>query len=124
MAKTVKYRKGRKAHASGLLGEWVALLLLLLKGYRFLGWRHRTLFGEVDLVMADRRRQTLVLVEVKNHRSMAHSLTAIAPAQQKRLKAAAAIITAKMGKHYPTTRFDAVFWSGWHWPKHLENAFD
>src|SRR5262245_23358717 len=51
-----RYRRGR-------LSEWLAAAVLLGKGYRLLGRRIRTPFGEIDLIALRGRR--LAFVEVK-----------------------------------------------------------
>ena len=51
-----RYRRGR-------LSEWLAAAALLAKGYRILGRRVRTPYGEIDLIALRGRR--LAFVEVK-----------------------------------------------------------
>ena len=53
----------RRAHIYGLRAEWVAALLLRLKGYRVLDRRFAAAGGEIDLVA--RRGATIAFVEVK-----------------------------------------------------------
>ena len=123
MFSAIKKIRGKKAYAAGLVGEMLAIAWLSLKGYQFIGWRQKTLFGEVDLVMLDPRAHCLVLVEVKNHQTLERSQTAISFEQQRRLKAAANVIAARVQKKYDNVRFDAVFCGGWAFPVHLKNAF-
>ena len=40
----------QKAYRRGHRGEWLAAAALMLKGYRILARRHRTRFGEIDLI--------------------------------------------------------------------------
>ena len=51
-----RYRRGR-------VSEWLAAAVLLAKGYRILGRRVRTPYGEIDLIAVRGRR--LAFVEVK-----------------------------------------------------------
>ena len=57
-----RYRRGR-------LSEWVAAAALLAKGYRILGRRVRTPYGEIDLIAVRGRR--LAFVEVKRRATRA-----------------------------------------------------
>ncbi len=54
-------------HALGRLGEDLAARHFERLGYDVVARRHRTRFGELDLVAAD--RETLVFVEVKTRRT-------------------------------------------------------
>ena len=57
-----RYRRGR-------LSEWLAAAALLAKGYRILGRRVRTPYGEIDLIAVRGRR--LAFVEVKRRATRA-----------------------------------------------------
>ena len=47
---SVRSRRGGLARRSGRRGEVLAALLLMLKGYRILGFRLASLQGEIDLL--------------------------------------------------------------------------
>ncbi|RUU12811.1 hypothetical protein EOD08_31035, partial [Mesorhizobium sp. M6A.T.Ca.TU.002.02.2.1] len=49
----------RQAYRRGHRSEWLAAAALMVKGYRILARRHRTRFGEIDLIA---RRGDLVLI--------------------------------------------------------------
>ena len=57
----------QKAYRRGHRGEWLAAAALMLKGYRILSRRHRTRFGEIDLIA--RRGDLVLFVEVKARRT-------------------------------------------------------
>ena len=82
-----RYRRGR-------LSEWVAAAALLARGYRILGRRVRTPFGEIDLIAVRGRR--LAFVEVKRRAT--------------RLKAEAALTSRQAGRIARA----AAFWVGRH----------
>ena len=65
----------RQAERRGRRAEWSCLMLLACKGYRPLGRRVRTPFGEIDLIAA--RGHTLVFVEVKQRASETAALEAV-----------------------------------------------
>ena len=75
-----RYRRGR-------ISEWVAAAALLAKGYRILGRRVRTPYGEVDLIAVRGRR--LAFVEVKRRATRSEGEAAITPRQAARIARAA-----------------------------------
>lgn len=107
------------AYRNGLLAEsWVALVLQL-KGYRILSRRLRTPGGEIDLLA--KRRQTLVLLEVKLRPLLSE---AISNRQQNRLQPAARFVLAQRPDlcHHDV-RFDAVLVNRFGWLRHITNAW-
>lgn len=109
----------RRGHGAERLAAW----MLRLKGYRIVGRRVRTPHGEIDLVAE--RRDTVAIVEVKARADEDAAITAVGPAAQRRLSAAARVWLA----HHPayvrhTIRFDIVLVVPRRWPRHLANAFE
>jgi len=105
----------------GLFSEWIAALLLMVKGYRILGRRVRTPHGEVDLIAC--RGQRLAFVEVKRRRTLSDAAAAITPLQSERI--------ARAAEHWISRRprygdhelgLDIVLVAPWRWPRHRENA--
>lgn len=81
-----RYRRGRWS-------EWVAAAALMAKGYRILGHRVRTPFGEIDLIAVRGRR--LAFIEVKRRATRAEAEAAVAPRQAARIARAAAFWVAR-----------------------------
>ena len=75
-----RYRRGR-------LSEWVAAAALLARGYRILGRRVRTPYGEIDLIAVRGRR--LAFVEVKRRATRLEAEAALTPRQAGRIARAA-----------------------------------
>ena len=75
-----RYRRGR-------LSEWVAAAAMLARGYRILGRRVRTPFGEIDLIAVRGRR--LAFVEVKRRATQAEAEAAVTSRQAGRVARAA-----------------------------------
>ncbi len=71
----------------GRWAEHVAAVFLILHGYHILARRHRTPFGELDLIA--RRGQRLAFVEVKYRRTRADGEAALTPFQMQRMHNAA-----------------------------------
>jgi putative endonuclease len=75
-----RYRRGR-------LSEWVAVAAMLARGYRVLGRRVRTPYGEIDLIAVRGRR--LAFVEVKRRPTRLDAQAAVTPRQAGRIARAA-----------------------------------
>jgi putative endonuclease len=114
MSRSGAERRGRR-------GEWVAILYLAMKGYRILGRRLRTPFGEVDI--AAWKRGVLVIVEVKARASFAAGMYAVTPRAQQRIARAAQSLVGRWRLRDPPVRFDViVVGAGW-LPKHERAAW-
>jgi putative endonuclease len=109
------YLRGRRA-------EWVALVWLMLKGFRPLARRYAAAGGEIDLIL--RRGDAIVFVEVKARETMAEAQEAIDAGKRRRFSRAA---NAWLMRHpwaaNLTLRADAVFLAPGHLPHHLVDAF-
>jgi putative endonuclease len=116
-------RDRQKAEEAGRTAEYVALWYLRLKGWRLLQHRYKCPMGEVDLVM--RKGTTTAFVEVKARGSLDGAIASVTPHQAKRISAAARSFMARDRKAaLQDCRFDIVAVSPYHWPRHIENAFD
>lgn len=93
-------RAGRRA-------EWLAELLLRLKGYRVLARRFRSGHGEIDLVAA--RGRTICFVEVKARPARDDARLAITPAAERRIAASAVIWLGRYrANHQGDVRYDLI----------------
>jgi putative endonuclease len=112
----------RRAYRLGHHAEWLALLWLMLKGYRLLAHRYRTKLGEIDLIV--KRGGTVAFVEVKARASHDAAEDSITVAAERRIRNAADIWLARHPDAEGLTfRFDVVLIAPWRAPKHLANAF-
>jgi putative endonuclease len=112
--RVARERGGRRA-------EYVAAALLMLHGYRILARRHRTPYGELDLIGLRGRR--LAFVEVKLRRTRADGDVALEAVQHQRIYDAA----EHWLKHHPMLAehelgFDAIIVLPWAWPLLLKDA--
>ena len=105
----------------GFTGELLAAALLTAKGYRILARRHRSPYGEVDIIAVRRRR--LAFVEVKRRPTLAEAEAALTTHQARRIADAA--------EHWVASRpfyrqhdmgLDAVLIVPGRWPRHLPNV--
>ncbi|MBL8536559.1 MAG: YraN family protein [Hyphomonadaceae bacterium] len=114
MSRQAAERRGRTA-------EWLAMALLMTKGYRILGHRCRTPFGEVDI--AAWKAGVLVIVEVKARRSYDAGAYAVTPTAQQRIARAAQVLAGRWRLGAAPIRFDLiVVGAGW-LPKHERGAW-
>lgn len=114
--------KRRRAFRRGRKGEFLATLLLRLKGYRILARGFRVPMGEVDIVA--RRQQVLAFVEVKARDTDTAAIEAVTPRQQKRIaRAAAAFLSRHPHYQHYALRFDIIVVCRRRWPRHLIDAW-
>lgn len=113
----------RATFLRGHRAERIALLFLLLKGYRPLARRYAAAGGEIDLVVM--RGDTISFVEVKARGLMDDALTAITPRKRRRFsRAARAWLSRNPWAETKTWRADAVFVAPRRWPQHVPAAFE
>jgi len=113
----------RATFLRGHRAERVALLFLLLKGYRPLARRYAAAGGEIDLIVA--RGDTIVFVEVKARGLMDDALGAITATKRRRFsRAARAWLARNPWAATKTWRADAVFVAPRRWPQHVTAAFE
>ena len=115
--------RGRKAHRSGHLAEYAALVHLLLKGYRILGFRLKTPRGEIDILAQKGRR--LAVVEVKSRRTPEEAFETVSIVQQARLwQAGLAVQAKKPALQKLDLNIDLYILAPGRWPQHRINAFE
>jgi putative endonuclease len=112
----------RATYLRGRSAETLALVALMLKGYRPLARRYAAAGGEIDLVV--RRGATLVFVEVKARAVLGDAFGAIDARKRARFSRAARAWIARHPRHAGLIlRADAVFVGSRTWPVHLVDAF-
>jgi len=135
VAITTLRRQRRRRHPSrgspralGRSGEWAALLLLLLKGYRL---RHRNWSagtGELDLVMQHRRTVVFVEVKTRSRELYGGAVAAVDDPKRQHMTRTAAIYLSRYSLWEHPCRFDVVTVQGrgtlWSWRvRHRIDAF-
>lgn len=111
----------QKAERRGRSAELIAALFLMAKGYRILGQRLRTPFGEVDL--AAWKGGELVIVEVKARKTYDAGAYAVTPSAQQRIIRAAQVLAGRWRLTAAPIRFDlVVVGTGW-LPRHERGAW-
>lgn len=111
----------RTAERRGRIAEWIAALFLMAKGYRILGRRLRTPFGEVDL--AALKNRTLVIVEVKARSSLDAAGYAVTRSAQQRIARAADVLAGRWRLTAAPIRFDLIVVGAGVLPRHQRGAW-
>ena len=112
----------QRAERLGHLGEWLAILALMLKGYAILARRARTGAGEIDLIV--RRGRLIAFVEVKARPSGNKAIEAVSPHARRRICRAAEIWVSRRPKlRDHDWRFDIVAIVPYRWPQHIADAW-
>ena len=114
-------QKRRAAEQRGRVAEWIAAFYLMAKGYRILGQRLRTPFGEVDL--AAWKNKTLVIVEVKARRSVDAAGYAVTHTAQRRIAQAAGVLAGRWRLTAAPIRFDLITIGAGLLPHHARGAW-
>jgi putative endonuclease len=110
-----------KAERRGRLAEWTAMLFLICKGYRILGHRLRTPYGEVDL--AAWKNGVLVIIEVKARNTYDAGAYAVTPMSQQRIVRAAQTLAGRWRLTAAPIRFDLVVVGSGLLPRHERGAW-
>ena len=107
---------------SGRWAEHVAAVFLMLHGYWILARRHRTPYGEIDIIA--QRGKRIAFVEVKHRRTREDAEAALRPHQARRVAQAAAhwIKQRRQFAEYEQS-FDAVFVLPRAWPILVRDAY-
>ncbi|MBO1906603.1 YraN family protein [Microvirga sp. 3-52] len=120
---TSALERRRATFLRGHRAEWIALLFLVMKGYRPLARRYAASGGEIDLIVV--RGDTIVFVEVKARGLMDGALSAITARKRQRFsRAVRTWLTRNDWARSRTWRADAVFIAPRRWPQHIVSAFE
>lgn len=118
-----KRRLGRAAYQSGKRGEMLAAFWLRLKAYRILARRHRTFYGEIDII-ARAPNGIIAIIEIKARPDLAGAMEAVSASQMRRIEAAADAwrATQKNGDAL-CLRFDIIAICPRKLPQHIKAAW-
>ncbi|MFA6279608.1 MAG: YraN family protein [Bdellovibrionales bacterium] len=121
--KTTKEQRGLSAHRRGHWAETLCRVALWSKGYRIIATRYKTHQGEIDLIVM--RGKTLAFIEVKARPDTRQASEAVSDHQKVRLARTGSLFLARQrGFSGFDIRFDVMLVLPWHWPVHIQNAFE
>ena len=109
------------AFRTGLSAEARAAAYLMAKGYRILGHRLRTPYGEVDV--AAWKAGVLVIIEVKARTAYDAGVFAVTPTAQQRIGRAAKVLAGRWRLMSAPIRFDLVVVGSGLLPRHERGAW-
>jgi len=113
--------KRQRAERLGRRAEWLAAVILILKGFSIVERRFKAAGGEVDI--AARRGSLLVLAEVKARPSLDEAVFAVTPKTRRRIEAAGRALLARRPRLAECAlRYDIIAVSGWR-VRHLADAW-
>ena len=123
-AKTNKQKRSyQMAEFAGKVAEFLIYLRYLMRGFRLIYWRHRTPFGEIDLVM--RKGAHIRFIEVKYRKRHHMADSPVTPVQMARLQRAARLTYRQLSPdERAVCQFDIILVR---WPFHCsiyENHVD
>jgi putative endonuclease len=112
----------RRAHAWGVVAEYLCALLLLCKGYSILEMRHRNAMGEIDIIAV--RSGVIAFIEVKARAGETQALESVTAQKRRRIARAGHAFVASHGRYAQHgLRFDVmVVTSPWK-IRHLTDAW-
>jgi len=111
----------QQAERRGRTAEWMAMLFLIAKGYRILGHRLRTPYGEVDV--AAWKAGVLVIAEVKARASYDAGAYALTPFAQERIARAASVLAGRWRLTAAPIRYDLIVVGASWLPRHERAAW-
>jgi putative endonuclease len=108
---------GGAAFKAGHGAEWVAAALLILKGYRILGFRLKARGAEIDILA--QKAGVLAVIEVKQRRTVEAAEAALSPNQRERLRLAGErLLRQRPGLQGLRLRLDTVTLALGKFPRH------
>lgn len=123
----IRSARGKAARLSGRRGEALAALVLMLNGYRILGFRLKTPPGEIDILALKRSfggGKVLAVVEVKRRRTVEEALEAVSFLQRERLRRAGAhVASTRPGLRGAAIRLDLMALAPGRLPRHVPDAW-
>ena len=93
----------------------------MAKGYRVVGFRLRTPFGEIDLLA--RKGDILAVVEVKRRQNIEAALEAVTARQRDRLRRSAQALATNSAYSSPSVRLDLMALAPGRLPRHIPDAW-
>ena len=109
------------SHDKGVISEFIALVILKIKGYQALKKRYKTSLGEIDLIC--KKKDYIIFIEIKFRKDKHSLFDSINKKQQHRIISASKVYLQQNNLYHSNIRYDAIFISKPFFFKHIKNAF-
>ncbi len=114
-------QKKTRNYYYGILAEYIACIILFLKGYNIVTRRYKNPLGEIDIVAS--KGDNLVFFEVKARKKFDESMIVLSNRQKIRIESAAKLFIMQKKRYEGfNLRFDLIIFDGWR-PRHLKNMW-
>ena len=114
-------REFLSTYEKGISAEQTVIKRIQSLGYKILGRRIRTEYGEIDILA--QKGTNVVAIEVKQRTTLDEAQACLSAMQQKRIAKALLYIASERNKPFETYRIDVVCLDTVGRFEHIENAF-
>jgi putative endonuclease len=119
--KSVSNRNSLNAFEKGISSEFSAEKKLRVLGYKILGRRVRTKYGEIDILA--QKENDLVAVEVKQRKTLDYARSCLSRRQMSRIANALLFLASQRNESFESYRVDVLCLDAVGHLEHIENAF-
>ncbi len=114
------YQSKVKYYKFGIIAEYVAIILLFLKGYRVIRHRYRNKLGEIDIIAL--KKDLILAIEVKARKKTLKIDGLLSSKQKNRIKKSISLFARnhKIAKN-KSIRFDLIIVNNLLKVKHIKN---
>ena len=109
------------SYTKGILAEEIATKKLEASGYKILGRRVKTKYGEIDILA--QKDEYIIAVEVKFRKSLAIAHECLSSKQRHRIFDALRYVIAERNNCFESYRIDVIFITPKHEYQHFVNAY-
>jgi putative endonuclease len=108
------------SYYKGLLAEYLALFILLIKGYRILARRYKTKYGEVDIIT--KKGKSIIGIEIKFRQNKILTTEFVSKKQINRIKNSLNFFISKNKKYIDfNINIEIIIFANYFNCKHFKN---
>ncbi|MBT5073867.1 MAG: YraN family protein [Kordiimonadaceae bacterium] len=117
-----------KAYRLGHYAEYLAVIVLSIKGYAIKERRYRSPLGEIDIIA--KKGRTTIFCEVKARKDYVTAVESLSEKQRQRISRSAEYYMSHLKMNNANNkieneiyRCDMILVMPWRWPVHIKNAW-